>query len=398
MAPRPTLDFLKTEAGAGAAVVVAAALALIIANSPLAGDYFDLIGQDFTVSVGGFTETMSRQDWVRQGLMASFFFVVGLEIKQEVLRGELSSLRKVALPVAAALGGMIGPALVYLAVNSGVGGAPQGWPVATATDIAFALAALALAGRGLPESLRLFLLTLAIADDLGAVGLIGVLYSGQIHYAALLGAGAALAGLILLSQWDAAPFLFRMLGFVILGAFALKSGVNTSIAGVAAAFTVPIGSRGREPEPVLKHFMESLHPYVAYGVLPLFAFCVAGVSFSGMGVRDVLAPAPLGIAAALAVGKPAGVMAASWLAIRTGLARKPTGSTWGELFGVALLCGVGFTMSLFIGGLAFAGGGGASHAQLVAAVIAGSLVAGGAGVLVLGLAARRRRPGRGEAA
>jgi NhaA family Na+:H+ antiporter len=376
-------------------VVAAAALAMIVANSPLAGDYFDLIGQDFTVSIGGFTETMSRQDWVRQGLMAAFFFVVGLEIKQEVLRGELSSPRKVALPVAAALGGMIGPALVYLAVNAGAGGAPQGWPVATATDIAFALAALALVGRGLPESLRLFLLTLAIADDLGAVGLIGALYSGQIHYAALLGAGAALAGLILLSQWNEAPFLFRMLGFVTLGAFALKSGVNTSIAGVAAAFTVPIGSRGREPEPVLKHFMESLHPYVAYGVLPLFAFCVAGVSFAGMTPRDFLAPVPLGITAALVVGKPAGVMAASWLAIRTGLARKPTGSTWSELFGVALLCGVGFTMSLFIGGLAFAGGG-ATQGQLIAGIGVGSLVSALAGWAVLALAGRRRRIARGE--
>ena len=399
MALRPTLDFLKTEAGGGALLVGAAVLALIMANSPLSADYFALIRHDLTITFGGFSQTLTLQAWVKDGLMAVFFFVVGLEIKQEVLKGELSSPRKLALPVIAALGGMIGPALVYLAVNFGVGpgagGAPQGWPVGSATDIAFALAALALVGRNLPESLRLFLLTLAIADDLGAVGLIGVLYHAPIHYVPLLGAGASLAGLILLSRWAETPFLFRMVGFLALGAFTLQSGINTSLAGVAAALTVPIGARGREPEPVLKHFMESLHPYVAYGVLPLFAFTVAGVSFTGLSWRILATPTTLGIMAALFLGKQAGVLGAAWLCIRSGLARRPTGSTWLELYGVALLCGIGFTMSLFIGALAFADGGETAHAQLVAGIGAGSLLSAAAGVTVLGFAGRRRRALRG---
>ena len=277
----------------------------------------------------------------------------------------------------------------------GPGGARAGWPVGSATDIAFALAALAVVGRGLPDSLRLFLLTLAIADDLGAVGLIATLYHQQIHLGPLLGAGAALAGLILLSQWNEAPFLFRMLGFLTLGAFTLKSGVNTSLAGVAAALTVPIGARGREPEPVLKHFMESLHPYVAYGVLPLFAFTVAGVSFRALDWHELLSPAPLGIAAALFLGKQAGVLGAAWLCIRFGLARRPTGSTWLELYGVALLCGIGFTMSLFIGALAFADGGEAARTQIIAGIVAGSLLSAAAGVAVLGFAGQRRRALRG---
>ena len=391
LALRPTLDFLKTEAGGGAALIAAAILALALANSPWSADYFALIQHETSVTIGGFSETLSIQAWVKDGLMAVFFFVVGLEIKQEVLKGELSSPRKLALPVIAALGGMVGPALVYLLVNAGAGGAPQGWPVGSATDIAFALAALALVGRDLPESLRLFLLTLAIADDLGAVGLIAALYHAQIHLTPLLGAGAALAGLILLSRWNEAPFLFRMVGFLTLGAFTLQSGINTSLAGVAAALTVPIGARGREPEPVLKHFMDSLHPYVAYGVLPLFAFTVAGVSFAGVSWRDLIAPVPLGIAAALFLGKQAGVLGAAWVCIRTGLARRPTGSTWLELYGVALLCGIGFTMSLFIGALAFAGGGQTAHTLLVAGIGAGSLASAATGIAVLGFAGRRRR-------
>ena len=392
---RPTVGFLKTEAGGGAVVIAAALVALLLANSPWSAAYFDLIHHESSISIGAFSETLSLQAWVRDGLMAVFFFVVGLEIKQEALKGELSSPRKLALPAIAAVGGLVGPALAYLALNVGAGGAPQGWPVGSATDIAFALAALALVGRDLPGSLRLFLLTLAIADDLGAVGLIAALYHQPIHIGPLLGAGAALAGLILLSQWNEAPFLFRMLGFLTLGAFTLTSGVNTSLAGVAAALTVPIGARGREPEPVIKHFMNSLHPYVDYGVLPLYVFTAAGVSFAGVPWRDLTAPAPLGVAAALCVGRPTGVMAATWLCVRAGLARRPTGSTWLELFGVALLSGIGFTLSLFIGALAFGGGGETAHVQLVAGAGVGSLLSAAAGVAVLRLAARRRRALRG---
>ncbi|HLK26693.1 MAG TPA: Na+/H+ antiporter NhaA [Caulobacteraceae bacterium] len=394
MAPRPTLEFLKTEAGGGAALVASAALALALANSPFASDYFDLIGAPFTVRFGPYVETLSVRDWVGQGLMSVFFFVVGLEIKQELLKGELSSFRRLVLPIAAAVGGMMAPAFVYLGVNlAAPGGVPAAWPVPTATDIAFALAALALVSRGLPDSLRLFLLTVAIADDLGAIALIAVLYTGQLHLWALACMAATLLALIGLSEWRDAPFLFRATGFVLLAAFTLKSGVSTSLAGVAAAFTVPIGPRRPGQEGVLKHFMQSLHPYVAYGVLPLFAFTAAGISFSDLRLADALAPAPIGVAAGLFFGKQAGVLAAVFAAVRSGLARRPTGAGWLELYGVALLCGVGFTLSLFLGALAFAGGGELARSRMTLGVLAGSLASALAGMAVLALAARlRARP------
>jgi NhaA family Na+:H+ antiporter len=393
LAPRPTLEFLRTEAGGGAALAASAVLALALANSPLASDYFDLIGAPFTVAFGGYVETLSVRDWVGQGLMSVFFFVVGLEIKQELLKGEFSSPRKLALPIAAAVGGMIGPALVYLALNLGQsGGAPAAWLTPTATDIAFALAAFALVSRGLPESLRVFLLTVAIADDLGAIVMVAVLYTGQLHAWAIAAGAATLLGLIGLSEWRDAPFLFRAVGFIALAAFTLKSGVSTSLAGVAAAFTVPIGSRRPGQEGVLKHFMQSLHPYVAYAILPLFAFTAAGISFGGLRLRDVLAPAPLGVAAGLFLGKQAGVLITVFALVRTGLARRPTGANWLELYGVALLCGVGFTLSLFIGALAFAGGGELARSQMTLGVVVGSVASALAGMGVLALAGRLRRP------
>ena len=397
LALRLTLDFLKTEAGGGAALAVAALVGFILANSPWAHVYFNLIGADFTIQLGGFTETLTVQGWIKQGLMAVFFFVIGLEIKQEVLKGELSSPRKLALPVAAAAGGMLVPALVYLGINLRAGGAPHGWPIPTATDIAFALAALALVGRGLPQSLRIFLLAMAIADDLGAVALIGVLYTDQIHAWPLAGAGLTLIGLVALSEWKDAPFLLRVVGYLVLGAFTLKSGVNTSLAGAAGAMTVPIGPRRPGQEAVLKHFLRSLHPYVAYGVLPLFALTSAGVSLAGVSPGELLSPVPLGIALALLFGKQVGVLAAVLIAIRTGLARRPTGATWLELYGVATLCGVGFTLSLFLSALTFPGAGPQNTAATLGVVV-GSLLSAGLGAGVMAVAAARRRRLRAEAA
>lgn len=398
MALRPTLDFLKTEAAGGAVLVISAAVAIAIANSPLAPAYFGLIDAPFTVSAGQFAETLSARDWIGQGLMSIFFFVIGLEIKQELFKGEFSSPRKLALPIAGAVGGVAVPALVYLAVNLGLaGGAPHGWPITSATDIAFALAALALVGRGLPESLRLFLLTLAIAENVGAIALVAVLFTGQIHAWPLVGAAATLLALIGLSEWKDAPFLFRAIGYVVLAAFTLKSGVSTSLAGVAAAFTVPIGPRRPGQEGVLRHFMQSLHPYVAFAILPLFAFTAAGFSFAGLRWSDVLAPAPLGIATGLFLGKQAGVLAAVFGLVRTGLARRPTGASWLELYGVALLCGVGFSMSLFVGALAFAGQGEMARSQMALGVAVGSLASALAGMAVLALSGRRRALGRGGA-
>jgi NhaA family Na+:H+ antiporter len=390
LAFRATLDFLKTEAGGGASLAIVALGALIWANSPYAHVYFGLIEAPFSIRIGAFAQTMAVRDWIGDGLMAVFFFVVGLEIKQELLKGELSSPRKLALPAAAAFGALLGPALIYLAFNMAPSGAPHGWPIGAATDIAFALAALALVGPRLPESLRLFFLTVAIAGDIGAVALIAVLFTGHIHAWALVGAALTLAALIGLSEWRDAPFLFRVVGFLVLGAFTLRSGVSTSLAGVAAALTVPIGPRRPDQEGVLKHFMESVHPYVAFMVLPLFAFTAAGIPLAGHALADLLSPITLGVATGLFIGKQAGVLGAAWLMIRAGLARRPTGASWLELWGVALLCGMGFSMSFYIAALALPDAAGAARAQASLGVMIGSLISGAAGIAVLALAAKRR--------
>ena len=397
MARRPTLDFLKTESGAGAILAVAALAAVIMANSRWAGAYFAFIDWPIAVRIGDFAQTRPVFGWVKDGLMAIFFLVVGMEIKFEVLRGELSSPRRLALPVLAALGGMIVPALIYLGLNQGPGGAPRGWPIATATDIAFALAALAVAAPRMPASVRVFLLTLAIADDLGAVGLIAILYSANLHILALTGAAAALAALAVVSRWKRTPFFFYGAGFLLVWAFTLQSGVNTSIAGIACALTVPVGARRADQESVLKYFMDSLHPYVAFAILPLFAFTAAGFSFKNLSAAALFSPMPLGIALALLIGKTTGVFGFSLLGAAARIGRRPSGASWSELLGVAVLCGVGFTMSLFLGALAFGDGDALAQSQVRLGVIAGSVasvMAGGA--LMAWLQARRTARGDDE--
>lgn len=383
MTRKITLDFLKTEAGSGLVLVLAATTALILANSPLRDAYFSFVRAPFTLQIGSWEETKTVLKWTKDGLMAVFFFVVGLEIKYEVLKGELSNPRKLATPVLAALGGMLAPALVFLAFNLGDGGSPRGWPIPTATDIAFALAALAIAAPRLPASLRVFLLTLAIADDLGAVALIAILFSAHIDLAALACAGAGLAVLVWIGRSKTDPTVLFALVFLAVWVFTLKSGVNTSLAGVAAALTVPIAGRGPGEHGKLKRYVEALHPYVAYGVLPFFAFVAAGFAFDSFSGGGVLAPLPLGIAAGLVIGKPVGVLGATALASVLKLGQRPTGATWGQLLGVSMLCGVGFTMSLFIGGLAFHDGAASAEVQL--GVVAGSLLSALAGILTLRL-------------
>ncbi len=390
MAKPSTLAFLKTESGAGALLALAALAAVIMANSPASEAYFTFIDTPFPIRFGAFDQTRSMLSWTRDGLMAVFFLVVGLEIKFEVLRGEFSSPRRLALPIFAAAGGMIGPALVYLAVNARAGGSPAGWAIPTPTDVAFSLAALAVFGRRLPDSLRLFLLTLAVADDLGAIVLIGLLFSTPIHPVSLSGALLTLGGLATLSRWKTAPRLIYAAGFVVVWAFTLQSGVNTSVAGFACALTVPIGARRADQQSVLKTFMDGLHPYVAYGVLPLFAFVSAGFSVADLGWKGLFSPMPLGVALGLLVGKPLGVLGFSALAVAFRLGRRPMGANWLELFGVSLLCGAGFTMSFFIGALAFSPADLGVQGQLRAAVIAGSLLAVLAGGAVL-VQARARR-------
>ena len=390
MAKRITLDFLKTESASGVILAAAALAAIALANSPWAPAYFRFIAAPFTVQLGAFTETLPILDWVKEGLMAVFFFVVGLEIKYEIIRGELANPRRLALPVIAALGGMVGPALVYLAINAGEGGAPRGWPTPVATDIAFAIAALAVAGPKLPPNLRVFLLTLAIVDDLGAVGLIGLLFTDHLRVMELLGALVALALMGLLGRWRRAPYLLYALGFVVVWGFTLKSGISTSLAGVAAAATIPLEPRKPGRPGVLEDFMEGLHPYVAFLILPLFAFSAAGFTIRGLGLSDLFGPIALGVTAGLFLGKQLGVFGASALVIGLKLARRPTGATWVELYGLSLLCGVGFTMSLFIGQLAFPLSDAAAAAQVRIGVVAGSLLSTLAGMAVLAWSQARR--------
>lgn len=391
-----TLDFLKTEAASGVILAVSALCAIALANSPWSEAYFNFIDAPFTIQVGGFRQTHSHQEWIKEGLMAIFFFVVGLEIKYEILRGELANPRRLLLPVAAAMGGMAAPAAVYLALNMGPSGAIAGWPVPMATDIAFALAALAVAGPKLPPSLRVFLLTLAIVDDLGAVVAIGVLFTDHVEWAAVGGAASALALMALLSRWKAAPYLFYGLGFLLVWAFTLESGISTSLAGVAAAAAVPIGARKPGRKGLVEDMMESLHPYVAYLILPLFAFAAAGFTFSVTPGQPLIGPIGLGVALGLLIGKPLGILAATGLVVGLNLARRPTGARWSELTGVSILCGIGFTMSLFMGQLAFAGAG---QAQVKIGVVLGSVasVLIGAGVLAWAQA-RRDREGAADAA
>jgi NhaA family Na+:H+ antiporter len=390
MARRITLSFLKTEQASGLILVLVAFAAIGMANSAWAERYFAFISHPLTIQVGGFRETMAVSDWVKHGLMAVFFFVVGLEIKFEILRGELSNPRRLALPILAALGGMILPALVYLLLNLGPGGAPHGWPTPVATDIAFALAALAVAGPRLSPALRTFLLTLAIADDLGAIGLIAAMFTTQVHLLALGGAASGLVLMALLGRWRNAPYLFYAALFVLVWAFTLKSGVSTSIAGVAAAMTIPLEPRRTGQAGVLHYFMDSLHPYVAFLILPLFAFTAAGFAVRGLTVHEFFSPVAMGIALGLFFGKQIGVFGAAALALGLKLARRPTGANWVELYGCALLCGVGFTLSLYMGSLAFDPQDAMIQSEIRLGVVAGSVLSALAGMAVLAWSQARR--------
>ncbi|WP_269515695.1 Na+/H+ antiporter NhaA [Brevundimonas subvibrioides] len=391
MARRLTLDFLKTEAASGAVLGLAAAAALVVANSPLSDAYFAWLKSEHLFQAGPLRLELTVSEWIKEGLMAVFFLVVGMEIKYEILRGELSDPRKLATPVLAALGGMVAPALVYLAISGATGGPQGGWPVPLATDIAFALGVFAIAGRGLPSSLRVFLLTLAIVDDLGAIGLIAVLFSSGIDWVPLVWAAGLLAvGAVASRRPIAAPFW--VMGFLAVWWLSVQAGLSTSLAAVAFAAIVPVEPRIHDGQSPLKEAMHDLHPYVAYLILPLFAFAKAGVSFAGLSLDQLFAPLVLGVAAGLFLGKQIGVFGATWLATRLKLGKKPAQSTWLQIYGVSLLCGVGFTMSLFIGILAFPGAIDApEQVEVKLGVILGSTLSASLGAAILAVSARRRR-------
>lgn len=392
MARKLTLDFLRTEAGSGMVLGLAALAALIVANSPLSGAYFGWLKSEHVLQVGPLLLERSISEWIKEGLMAVFFLVVGLEIKFEILRGELRNPKKLATPVLAALGGMVGPAVVYLAIAAWTGGPMGGWPIPLATDIAFALGIFALVARGLPASLRVFLLTLAIVDDLGAIALIAVLFSAGVDWIPMLWVAALLLAGGLWASRRGVPAPLWVLGFGMVWYLTVIAGLSTALTAVAFAAIVPVGDRPGDGQSPLKEAMHDLHPWVAFLILPLFAFAKAGVSFAGLSPAQFTAPLVVGVALGLFLGKQLGVFGAALLASTLKVGRKPTGATWLEVYGVSVLCGVGFTISLFIGVLAFPGlNDSPEQTQVKLGVLGGSLLSGLAGSIALSLASRNRR-------
>ena len=381
-------DAQRTEVVAGLVLVVTAALGLIAANSPAAQLYFSILHHEVTIGAGAWAERHDLLDWIKEGLLAVFFFSVGLEIKHEITRGALSSARRLALPLISAAGGMAIPAAIYLAVNLGAGGRPEGWPIPVATDIVFALAALAAVGARAPVGLRAFLLALAVVDDLGAVLLIALLFTSGLSLPMIAAAIATLAAMAALRLLRRPPVILYAVGAALVWAFCLKSGVATSVGAVAAALTVPARSRRPDDAGLAHDMIEALRPYVSFVVLPIFAFAAAGFPLSGIRPGDVASPVALGVLLGLTAGKPIGVFGASWLAVRLGLAQRPAGADWGHMLGAAVLCGVGFTMILYLASLAFpTGDPSATAGQL--GVITASLIATTAGIALLG--GRRRQ-------
>lgn len=385
----PLHAFLESGAAAGVLLVFAAANALIIANSPLGVVYFRIL----ETKLGG----LSVLHWINDALMALFFLVVGLEIKREFVEGQLASWRRRALPAIAALGGMIAPALIYIALARGDAEALRGWAIPAATDIAFALGVLAILGSRVPISLTIFLTALAILDDLGAILIIALFYTGTLSLPMLAGAGACLAVLTVLNLRGVRALpLYLALGAV-LWFLVLRSGIHATLAGVALALTIPLGGQGAEsdePEHSPLHTLEHrLHPWSSYVIVPIFGFANAGVSLAGMSPSLLLTPVPLGIVLGLFLGKQLGVFGFAWLAVRLGLASMPAKATWAQLYGVSLLCGIGFTMSLFIGALAFAGNAALNDATKIG-VLVGSAISAVLGYLVLYLAGQGEVPER----
>ena len=383
--PAQAIRLFGGEAGAGMLLIAVAALAIIAANSPLAHGYHTLFHGALPWTP--IAKLNTAHLWINDALMGLFFFVIGLEIKREVLDGELATPAQRRLPVMAAAAGMIVPALIYLAVAGTEPGLRPGWAIPAATDIAFALGVLALVGKRAPPSLRLFLLTVAIVDDLGAVAIIALFYTAALKLGWLALAAALLGALVWLNRKGET----RMLPYALLAAalwFAvLNSGVHATVAGVLAALTVPL-KLDRRGDSLLLRLEHALAPLSAYLIVPLFGFANAGVSLSGLTPADALAPLPLGIALGLLLGKQLGILGAIWTARRWSLAQPPAGASWTQLWGMALLCGIGFTMSLFIAQLGFP----ASPALVDEAklgVLLGSLLSAVGGYLVLRMAAKR---------
>ena len=379
--------FIASESAGGIILIVAAALALAIANSPLLPDYQKLLSTPVAFSAGSLVAIdKPLLLWINDGLMALFFFLIGLEVKREIVTGQLRSWKQASLPIIAAIGGMAIPAIVFVALNLGSPENLRGWAIPAATDIAFALGLLALLGSRVPVALKALLLAIAIIDDIGAIAIIAIFYTENMNLAALALALIPAAAMLLLNRAGVARTIPYFLFAALLWICVLKSGVHATLAGVVTALFVPIATGEERPLERLEH---ALHPWVAFLILPIFAFSNAGVSFAGAGLDALLAPLSLGIAAGLVIGKQLGIFGACWLAVKAGWARLPEGVGFRHVYGLSCLAGIGFTMSLFIGNLAFV------DPQQIAAVkfgvLGGSLVSAITGIVVLRFASPRKQ-------
>jgi NhaA family Na+:H+ antiporter len=382
MSLSPLKNFLRLESSAGVLLVIATFVALIVSNSPLQGLYEGLLDVPLMVALGNLVVDKPLLLWINDGLMAIFFFLIGLEVKREILEGQLSSRDQLLLPAAGALGGFLVPAAIYAAFNWGNDATINGWAIPAATDIAFALGVLMLLGNRVPISLKMFLTSIAIFDDIGAIVVIAIFYTQDLSVFALVAGVIGISVLVILNRLGITRVAAYTTVGVVVWLCVLKSGVHATLAGFAVACTIPMQGKEGEPSP-LRHLEHSLHPWVAYLILPVFAFANAGVSFAGIDSSALLGSVSIGIAVGLFIGKQLGVFGVVWLAVKLKLAKLPQGSNWLAIYGVALLTGIGFTMSLFIGSLAFERGAFDHLAATRVGVLAGSILSALAGYIIL---------------
>jgi NhaA family Na+:H+ antiporter len=377
-------EFLKLESAGSVLLLIAAVLAMLIANSPLRQFYDSVLQIPLEVRAGGFEIAKPLLLWINDGLMAIFFLLVGLELKREVLEGELSKPSQIVLPAIGALGGMSIPALIYVFFNRNDPIALNGWAIPAATDIAFALGVLASLGNRVPTSLKIFLLTLAIFDDLGAIIIIAVFYTSDLSILSLLIAAVFVLALFALNRKGVRNISAYVLIGIALWVAVLKSGVHATLAGVLLALFIPHKGKTDEPS-LLKRLEHDLHPAVAFGILPIFAFANAGVPLTGLTLNSFLQPISLGIVLGLFIGNQIGIFGFTWLAIKLGLAQLPTSVRWIHMYGVSFVCGIGFTMSLFISSLAFEHSGTDYGAIVRLGIITGSILSALLGYIILRL-------------
>lgn len=376
-------NFFRMESASGILLMFAAALAMVLANSPLASWYGLIIDTPVQVSVGELVVAKPLLLWINDGLMAIFFFLVGLELKREVMEGELSNMRKVVLPGFGAIGGMLVPAAIYLFINRGDDSATSGWAIPAATDIAFALGILSLLGSRVPITVKIFLTSLAIFDDIGAIVIIAAFYTAQISFVSLLIAGLCIPVLFALNRYGVSSRTFYLAIGVVMWVAMLKSGVHATLTGVILALFVPMRDKTDPDARPLQEWEHDLHSLVAFIILPIFAFANAGISLAGVGFEQVMHGVPLGITLGLFVGKQVGVFGMCWIAIKLKLTDMPEGMNWVSMYGTGILCGIGFTMSLFIGSLAFESTGIDMIFDERLGILIGSLLSGIFGYLLL---------------